>query len=353
MEYYNNKLYVLRMNTELTDVEIEEYELAKFPEMEAHFNNPQRNNGCYDIWKEREMVERCTGGKRIVNYKTLRSSLEHELQIMRQSLQNYKASVLKVEQILENCGLENIKHAKSMEKLDVCSFSDTFYVYGKSFLKLEYRLGHLVRTDTIITEYDIPNWKIEFIHSGNLSVYKRKELLKDEKTFDEWMRLIIKEPEGVVLKKAEIKDQIQCIFGIDIQVTDILYDFASQCFVLKEDVEKLVLKDILPQKSDEPDEIAKYTTLETLISILQKNKIHMNSIVSMNDKTETDFLEEYIRNFKEDYEDELDKYLFADKEFITSFTTRIDDLDMWRLYGDNAHGVCMVFKRIKKDNDRL
>lgn len=64
----------------------------------------------------------------------------------------------------------------------------------------------------------------------------------------------------------------------------------------------------------------------------------------MNDKTEIVFLEEYIRNYKEDFDEECDKYLFADKEFITSFTTRIDDLDMWRLYGDNARGVCMVFE---------
>lgn len=75
--------------------------------------------------------------------------------------------------------------------------------------------------------------------------------------------------------------------------------------------------------------------------------------MSKNDKTEIGFLEEYIRNYKEDFDEECDKYLFADKEFITSFTTRIDDLDMWRLYGDNARGVCMVFERINKDSDEL
>lgn len=75
----------------------------------------------------------------------------------------------------------------------------------------------------------------------------------------------------------------------------------------------------------------------------------MNSIVSMNDKTETDFLGDVIRNYKEEYEQEYDKYLFADKEFITSFTSKIDDLDMWRLYGDNARGGMYGFRAGRKE----
>lgn len=89
-----------------------------------------------------------------------------------------------------------------------------------------------------------------------------------------------------------------------------------------------MLKDILPEHDDKPEKIAKYTTFETLIEILKSGKIRMNSIVSMNDKTEIDFLEGAIRNYKDDDERDIDKYLFADKEFITSFTTKIDELDM-------------------------
>lgn len=356
MEGYNNKpemLFVLRMNAEGNDVFIEEYELSEFPKLEEWFNKPK---GIFDynaIFEEMKLVGQCLGAERIVNYDRRKFVLEQELKDMKQSLKDYTESVLKVEKALENMGLKDIRHNKSMEKIDLCSFSDTFYIYDKPFLKLEYRLGHRFRTDSFIEGYDIPCWKIQFMHQGGLSVYNRNDLLKSDKTFDEWMQVIFQLPEDVDLKREKICELIHTIYGFEIQITDILYDPASKCFVLKEEVEQNMLKDIKPERAVEPDEIAKYTTLDTLVAVLQSGKMRMNSIVSMNDKTEIGFLEEYIRNYKEDFDEECDKYLFADKEFITSFTTRIDDLDMWRLYGDNARGVCMVFERINKDSDEL
>lgn len=356
MEGYNNKpemLFVLRMNAEGNDVFIEEYELSEFPKLEEWFNKPK---GIFDynaIFEEMKLVGQCLGAERIVNYDRRKFVLELELKDMKQSLKDYTESVLKVEKALENIGVEDIRHNKSMEKIDLCSFSDTFYIYDKPFLKLEYRLGHRFRTDSFIEGYDIPCWKIQFMHQGGLSVYNRNDLLKSDKTFDEWMQVIFQFPEDADLKKKKICELIHTIYGFEIQITDILYDPASKCFVLKEEVEQNMLKDIKPERAVEPDEIAKYTTLDTLVAVLQSGKMRMNSIVSMNDKTEIGFLEEYIRNYKEDFDEECDKYLFADKEFITSFTTRIDDLDMWRLYGDNARGVCMVFERINKDSDEL
>lgn len=352
MEGYNNKpemLFVLRMNAEGNDVFIEEYELSEFPKLEEWFNKPK---GIFDynaIFEEMKLVGQCLGAERIVNYDRRKFVLELELKDMKQSLKDYTESVLKVEKALENIGVEDFKHAKSMEKLNWCSFSDLFYIYGKPFLKLEYRLGHRLRLDSGIVGYNIPCWKIEFLHRGDLSVHKRNDSVEGQKTFDEWMQVIAQIPEDADLKKKIICELIHTIYGFEIQITDILYDPASKCFVLKEEVEQNMLKDIKPERAAEPDEIAKYTTLDTLVAVLQSGKMRMNSIVSMNDKTEIDFLEEYIRNYKEDF----DKYLFADKEFITSFTTRIDDLDMWRLYGDNARGVCMVFERINKDSDEL
>ena len=134
---------------------------------------------------------------------------------------------------------------------------------------------------------------------------------------------------------------------------DIIYDPASDCYLLKAAVERRLLPDLMPVHDVTPDVVAKYTSFETLVATLKSGKMRMNSIVSMNDKTETDFLGDTIRNYKEGYERDIDKYFFADKEFITSFTTRIDELDMWRLYGDDARGVCMIFERTDKENDEL
>lgn len=323
MEGYNNKpemLFVLRMNAEGNDAIIEEYKLAKFPKLETWFNKSKFFFDNNAIFKEMELVRQCLGAERIVSYDTTKFVLEQKLKDMKLSLNDYTESVLKVEKALENMGLKDIRHNKSMEKIDLCSFSDTFYIYDKPFLKLEYRLGHRFRTDSFIEGYDIPCWKIQFMHQGGLSVYNRNDLLKSDKTFDEWMQVIFQLPEDVDLKREKICELIHTIYGFEIQITDILYDPASKCFVLKEEVEQNMLKDIKPERAVEPDEIAKYTTLDTLVAVLQSGKMRMNSIVSMNDKTEIGFLEEYIRNYKEDFDEECDKYLFADKEFITSFS---------------------------------
>ena len=108
-----------------------------------------------------------------------------------------------------------------------------------------------------------------------------------------------------------------------------------------------MLENIKPERAAEPDRIAKYTTLDTLVNVLESRKIRMNSIVSMNDKTETGFLEEYIRNYEEDFDEERNKYLFADKEFITSFTTRIG----WFINRDNGILTPFIERKIKREGE--
>lgn len=164
---------------------------------------------------------------------------------------------------------------------------------------------------------------------------------------------MFKEPEDAVTQREFINELAEKKLGCSIKADEVIYDPTSECYILKEETETRILGKLMPQKAGNVDEIAKYTTFETLVAILKSGKMRMNSLVSMNDKTETDFLDEMLKSYKEKYEQDYDKYLFADKEFITSFTTRIDDLDMWCFYGDNARGVCMVFKRDTKKNDRL
>ena len=89
MEGYNNKtemLFVLRMNAEGNDVFIEEYELGKFPKLEAWFN---KTKGFFDYnatFEKMELVGQCLGAERIVNYDRRKFVLELELKDMKQSL---------------------------------------------------------------------------------------------------------------------------------------------------------------------------------------------------------------------------------------------------------------------------
>lgn len=347
------KLYLLRMNCQGTQVDIEEYDLAKHDELSKWFEEKELHWQTDDPFKEWKLVAEAFGEDRIIHFTLRKDDAKRYWQTFSETLKEYYNCVEKTEELLRVHGPGNVRHEQSKENIALCSISDIFYVYEKPFVKLVYRLGNRFRTDAIFTEYDIPCWKLEFIHSGGLSVHERKLLRTDQRTLEQWMQLIMKEPDGAETQKRTVIERISKLYGIQLTQEQILYDPTANCYLLKEDAGRSILGNLMPEAAGDIKEIAKYTSFESLIAILESGKIRMNSIVSMNDKTETDFLGDVIRNYEEDYEQEDDKYLFADKEFITSFTSKIDDLDMWRLYGDNARGACMVFERDAKQSDDL
>lgn len=89
--------------------------------------------------------------------------------------------------------------------------------------------------------------------------------------------------------------------------------------------------------------VAKYTSLDTALKMLNSGKIRMMSVTAMNDKLEIGHLYGELRNEDSAYLENKTKVHYARQRYITSFTDKIDDLTMWRLYGDNAKGVCLVF----------
>ena len=412
-------LYLLRMNTEGTDVEVEEHKIVTCPDFDVLFQqlrHAERPVKAGDIrsWgfgmlvdefsyqfdmgsistlkkmaddeevplavqydlnvntlksrvlaKRIEMTLEKAGEDRVVDYSLRKEHVDRAQTEARKALNEYAESTDEVWRLLQNYikGIEgcdycpannvNIRRERSLNNLaEYCSTFYTYDVFEKPFMKLVYRLGNRFRVDPILTLYDIPCWEFDFMNGG-LSVRRNNKLLSDRKSFGDWMQDVFKEPENASDHRKQIKEQIEEILGISIANEDIFYDPASECYLLNEETECRMLGKLIPRKAGNITEIAKYTTFDTLVAILKSGKMRMNSIVSMNDKTETDFLDEVLRSYKEEYEQDYDKYLFADKEFITSFTTRIDDLDMWRFYGDNGRGVCMVFERDFKKDDEL
>ena len=412
-------LYVLRMNANGTDAEIEEHKIKPYPEFDRllkHLMKAGRPIKAGDIraWgfgelmeemdyrydmglssplgkpddddevtlavqydlkvdtlKSRVLIKRIehtlneVGLERVVNYSLRKEHVERILSETQKSLREYVDGVEEAWQLLEDyikeiegrkgsaVEYENIRRERCLHNLDEwCSTYHMFYVFGKPFMKIVYRLGNRLSIDPIMTMYDVPCWEFDFMNGG-LSARRNNNLLSEKKSFGEWMHKVFKEPEDADTQRKRIKELAEKKLDCGIVSDEIIYDPASECYILKKEAEARLFGELMPQKAGNVDEIAKYTTFETLVAILKSGKIRMNSIVSMNDKTETDFLEEVFRSYKEKYEQDYDKYLFADKEFITSFTTRIDDLDMWRFYGDNARGVCLVFERDTKKDDEL
>ena len=101
-----------------------------------------------------------------------------------------------------------------------------------------------------------------------------------------------------------------------------------------------------------PKKVCKYISLESLIKILDKGQFKLLGLVGMNDRTEHVYVDNY-------YEEKCSKkhkkncivpgygqVESINEKFIVSCSKddKIDNLTLWRLYGNNAKGACLVFK---------
>ena len=92
-----------------------------------------------------------------------------------------------------------------------------------------------------------------------------------------------------------------------------------------------------------PKEFYKYVPLNVFHLMLLNGTFRMNSIISQSDTQETFYIGDLVCS---DYEDEYKRFrgmLAEQKTLISSFSTKYDDTDMWKEYGDNGQGVCLCF----------
>lgn len=98
--------------------------------------------------------------------------------------------------------------------------------------------------------------------------------------------------------------------------------------------------------------ICRYTSLGSIFDTLNYQSFRMNGLVGMNDKTEVNYVESYLNGASKPLNKEHYNTVRAiNTRYITSCSgiDRKDDLTMWRLYGDDAKGVCLVYD-VKKRN---
>ena len=132
-----------------------------------------------------------------------------------------------------------------------------------------------------------------------------------------------------------------------LQKTHVEYDqVTKRCWVEDKNDEHDFFKTIL--KSYEEENICRYTTYGSLERILREKKQSVCSIVCMNDETECYYADDYLTNHRD--EKVKDALLINYEELndcqISSCTDikMADNLSMWRMYGDDAKGVCLKFK---------
>lgn len=259
----------------------------------------------------------------------------------------------KIKQILTKES-ENNLYISIEERNTAYQLCCNVYFDGRIWIQLCGNMSNRITLYKVNSQYDLPPYSI------NVNSVKKPYALfsrfdKDENRHDLMLKevtdIIFKQPENIEGHKRTIQYIFSTILKDNLLSEEIIYDPVRKCYCISKEKEQQLFTELIPQES-ECKEFAKYTSFPTLMATLQSGKMRMNSIVAMNDKTEMFFLSDTTKNFQESIEEEGDNLYWANLNFITSFSERIDELDMWRFYGDNAHGVCMVFepKEISETN---
>lgn len=120
----------------------------------------------------------------------------------------------------------------------------------------------------------------------------------------------------------------------------------DKCLFENKNFEDKFWETILEENGNKVSKLCKYTTLDTLYALLTRGTYRVSGLVGMNDKSELDFFDDYCGTTDDTNVNDV---------FISCGVEDCDDLTMWRLYGDNAKGVCLVFevKDIAKDTFML
>ena len=123
-------------------------------------------------------------------------------------------------------------------------------------------------------------------------------------------------------------------------------EVTKQCYATNEKDEHGFFKALLA--TYDKDYICRYTTYEALERILKEKKQSVCSVVCMNDQTECDYADEYLeKHGGTDKRQQLEtSYEVLNKCQISSCThiELADKLSLWRMYANDAKGVCLKFK---------
>ncbi len=210
--------------------------------------------------------------------------------------------------------------------------------------------------------------------------YDRNEKDLDfvELSFDEIIRRLLN-PEKVKVAKKDKEDILDIIIkSANTHLQDnteflsfiksktflsrILFDQNSNSYILSDDdggitsFENQFFNKMFGEFKD--TQICRYTGLKTIFDMFSYLSFRMSGLVGMNDKSEVNYVENYLN--KDNGNISIDKPLIKEhhntiiainNRYITSCSKieRKDDLTLWRLYSDDAKGVCLVFD-VKKNN---
>ncbi len=143
-------------------------------------------------------------------------------------------------------------------------------------------------------------------------------------------------------------------------ISEVIEDYGTY-FTLKPYFEQMFFRSLLGSIPESPKHLCRYTSLSGLFRMLSERKQSMCSVACMNDKTETDYATSFLdeafspSNILQRLEARSGGNQTVATHFILSGSrmSNKDDLNMWRLYGDDSKGVCLWYDVVEKIPDNF
>ncbi len=280
----------------------------------------------------------------------------HRESIIQKGLEAYKVLYEKISERIDNkeYGVESIDDHVLKDGI----LRNLVLIYDRPFIQISMSLSNKGQIRYSSSNYYAAKYLINMTPMSNVifnylcdnGKYQHVDYRRED--WDEMLSRVFKIPADFDKRRETVRRISNKNFRNDISIGDIAYDRMNNCYYLRNEVADQILESFLPKVSKEQF-FGKYTTTSTLFEILKSGKIRFNSIISMNDKTETTFLSDFIKNFDEPLDALGLTTIMSNSTHIISFSTNTDNLDMWRWYGDDGKGVCMVFERDREKDEEL
>lgn len=231
---------------------------------------------------------------------------------------------------------------------DICDDGDTkrvcIYYNGNKFFSLNYYIskiwtpeGIMVSNTFTITIRNDSRWYFENEAAPSINIneylrYDNNQYFNNlDELFDKYLPI---RNEG---KVDSIKNEFK---KIGLELENVKFNTYDNRYWLYFDLSKYI-KD--KEEDEKPSYLCKYVSFGTYMNMLKNRTFRINSITSMNDTSESFFLGEFLCNIYQSKEERYKETINNHNTFITSLSKLYDSALMWRLYGDNGKGVCLVF----------
>ena len=240
---------------------------------------------------------------------------------------------------------------------------------GKPFLIIEYKSQLTSLSESIFVK-GLSEWGTYGILTDGktFKVYGRKSYLEIASYADlkSAMKYLIGVPEGI--DNPNITENVKpiCDFIIDLanrhlkisgrdkmikliegwkKSSERFFEIENNSFVLTDDAEQAMFRVLLGRVKQE---LCRYSSFGSVFRMLKNQRIYLNNIMNMNDKTEGSYFDSYL--LKSDVNTGVLANMMEYFIMSCSDIMKADDFDMWRLYGDDTKGCCLIFKLPKNNN---